>query len=124
MGTFGSDKYSAETVAAAVVEAAKLGYRHFDCASVYGNEKQVGSSLQQVMRSGIRREELWITSKVWNDMHGEGNVIASCEQSLKDLGLKYLDLYLVHWPFPNFHPKDAPGITTILMQSLISMTRI
>lgn len=109
MGTFGSDKYSAETVAAAVVEAAKLGYRHFDCASVYGNEKQVGASLQQVMRSGVRREELWITSKVWNDMHGEGKVIASCEQSLKDLGLKYLDLYLVHWPFPNFHPKGCTG---------------
>jgi alcohol dehydrogenase (NADP+) len=109
MGTFGSDKYSAETVAAAVIEAAKLGYRQFDCASVYGNEKQVGSSLQHVMRSGVRREELWITSKVWNDMHGEGNVIASCEQSLKDLGLKYLDLYLVHWPFPNFHPKGCTG---------------
>jgi diketogulonate reductase-like aldo/keto reductase len=109
MGTFGSDKYSAETVAAAVVEAAKIGYRHFDCASVYGNEKQVGHSLQQVMQSGVPREALWITSKVWNDMHGEGNVIASCKQSLKDLQLDYLDLYLVHWPFPNFHPKGCTG---------------
>ncbi len=109
MGTFGSDKYSAETVAAAVVEAAKIGYRHFDCASVYGNEKQVGHSLQQVIQSGVPREALWITSKVWNDMHGGGNVIASCKQSLKDLGLDYLDLYLVHWPFPNFHPKGCTG---------------
>ncbi|MDD2598439.1 MAG: aldo/keto reductase [Kiritimatiellae bacterium] len=107
MGTFGSDKYSPETVAAAVVEAAKLGYRHFDCASVYGNEPQVGASLQQVMAAGVRREDLWITSKVWNDMHGEGEVIASCKQSLQDLGLDYLDLYLVHWPFPNFHPKGC-----------------
>lgn len=109
MGTFGSDKYSAETVAAAVVEAAKIGYRHFDCASVYGNEAQVGASIRQVLASGISREELWITSKVWNDMHGSGNVIQSCKQSLKDLGLEYLNLYLVHWPFPNFHPKGCSG---------------
>ena len=109
MGTFGSDNYPAERVAEAVVEAAKLGYRHFDCASVYGNEKQVGEALQRVMQMGVPRNELWITSKVWNDMHGEGNVIASCKQSLKDLGLDYLDLYLVHWPFPNFHPKGCSG---------------
>ena len=107
MGTFGSDRYSAEQVAAAVAEAAALGYRHFDCASVYGNEPQVGASLQAVMASGVRREDLWITSKVWNDMHGDGDVIKSCKQSLKDLQLDYLDLYLVHWPFPNFHPKGC-----------------
>ena len=109
MGTFGSDKYSAEQVAAAVIEAATLGYRHFDCASVYGNESQVGAALKSVMASGVRRDDLWVTSKVWNDMHGDGDVIRSCEQSLKDLGLDYLDLYLVHWPFPNFHPKGCSG---------------
>jgi diketogulonate reductase-like aldo/keto reductase len=109
MGTFGSDKYNAETVAAAVVEAAGLGYRHFDCASVYGNEAQVGAALKKVTASGVRREGLWITSKVWNDRHGDGEVIASCKQSLHDLGLDYLDLYLVHWPFPNFHPKGCAG---------------
>jgi len=109
MGTFGSDKYDAATVAAAVVEAAALGYRHFDCASVYGNEAQVGESLKDVLASGVRREDLWITSKVWNDRHGDGEVIASCKQSLRDLGLDYLDLYLVHWPFPNFHPKGCSG---------------
>jgi len=109
MGTFGSDKYDAATVAAAVVEAVALGYRHFDCASVYGNEAQVGASLKRVLASGVRREELWITSKVWNDRHGDGEVVASCKQSLRDLGLDYLDLYLVHWPFPNFHPKGCSG---------------
>jgi len=109
MGTFGSDKYDAATVAAAVVEAAVLGYRHFDCASVYGNEAQVGASLKRIQSSGIRREELWITSKVWNDRHGDGEVIASCKRSLHDLRLDYLDLYLVHWPFPNFHPKGCSG---------------
>lgn len=109
MGTFGSDKYSADVVASAVIEAASLGYRHFDCASVYGNEVQVGASLKAVMAGGVRRDELWITSKVWNDKHSDGDVIASCKQSLKDLGLDYLDLYLVHWPFPNFHPKGCGG---------------
>ena len=109
MGTFGSDKYSGEQVAAAVVEAAALGYRHFDCASVYGNEAQVGASLRQVMAGGVAREELWVTSKVWNDRHGEGEVIRSCAQSLENLQLDYLDLYLVHWPFPNFHPKGCSG---------------
>jgi alcohol dehydrogenase (NADP+) len=59
------------------------------------------------MTSGIRREELFITSKVWNNMHGEGDVLRSCEKSLRDLRLEYLDLYLVHWPFSNYH---APGV--------------
>lgn len=109
MGTFGSDTYSGETVAAAVIEAATLGYRHFDCASVYGNEALIGKALRIIQDSGVPRESLWITSKVWNDRHGDGDVIRSCEQSLQDLGLDYLDLYLVHWPFPNFHPKGCAG---------------
>ena len=107
MGTFGSDKYSSEQIADAVVEAAKLGFRHFDCASVYGNEDTIGGALKQVQVNGVVREDMWVTSKVWNDMHGDGEVISSCEQSLKDLQLDYLDLYLVHWPFPNFHPKGC-----------------
>jgi len=107
LGTFGSDSVSAEQVAEAVLGAAACGYRHFDCASVYGNERAVGGSLAKIQEQGIKREDLWITSKVWNDKHGEGDVIASCRQSLEDLQLEYLDLYLVHWPFPNFHPPHC-----------------
>jgi len=105
LGTFGSDNYDAETIAQAVKTAIKMGYRHIDCASVYGNEKEIGVTLQEVFAEGIvKRDELWITSKVWNDKHKE--VVASCKQTLADLQLDYLDLYLVHWPFPNFHaPK-------------------
>ena len=105
LGTFGSDNYDAATIARAVKTAIQMGYRHIDCASVYGNEKEIGVALQEVFAEGIvTREELWITSKVWNDKHKE--VVASCKQSLADLQLDYLDLYLVHWPFPNFHaPK-------------------
>lgn len=106
LGTFGSDHITGETVAAAVFDAASLGYRHFDCASVYGNEAQIGASLQRVQTElGIPRQELWVTSKVWNDRHHD--VVGSCEQSLRDLRLDYLDLYLVHWPFPNFHPPHC-----------------
>jgi diketogulonate reductase-like aldo/keto reductase len=107
LGTFGSDHVTAQQVAEAVRGAAAFGYRHFDCASVYGNEAEVGASLQSVQRDGVKREDLWITSKLWNDKHGEEDVIASCRKSLADLRLKYLDLYLVHWPFPNFHPPGC-----------------
>ena len=105
LGTFGSDNYTPAQVAEAVIGAAEVGYRHFDCASVYGNEDVVGSSLQTILQRGIPREELWITSKVWNDRHDD--VLASCRQSLADLQLDYLDLYLVHWPFPNSHGKGV-----------------
>ncbi|MGB7266126.1 MAG: aldo/keto reductase [Terracidiphilus sp.] len=107
LGTFGSDHVTANEVADAVKGAAAIGYRHFDCASVYGNEAEIGKSFEEILRGGIKRDELWITSKLWNDKHGEDDVIASCRQSLADLRLKYLDLYLVHWPFPNFHPPGC-----------------
>jgi alcohol dehydrogenase (NADP+) len=105
LGTFGSDSVSAGEIAEAVLGAAAAGYRHFDCASVYGNEKEIGAALKKIQREGIRREDLWITSKLWNDKHDD--VIGSCRQSLADLRLEYLDLYLVHWPFPNFHPPGC-----------------
>jgi alcohol dehydrogenase (NADP+) len=107
LGTYGSDRVSASQVAAAVKGAAAIGYRHFDCASVYGNEAEIGASFGEILRGGIKREDLWITSKLWNDKHGEDGVIASCRKSLADLRLDYLDLYLVHWPFPNFHPPGC-----------------
>ncbi len=106
LGTFGSDHVAPEEMAKAVRGALTVGYRHIDCAAVYGNEAQIGQVLAEALSGGIRREELWITSKLWNDKHGEADVIPACEQSLRDLRLDYLDMYLVHWPFPNYH---APG---------------
>ena len=107
LGTFGSDHVTADEIAAAVKGAAAVGYRHFDCASVYRNEDRIGFALQELIAGGIPREELWITSKLWNDKHAEADVIPSCRQSLADLQLDYLDMYLVHWPFPNFHPPGC-----------------
>jgi len=107
LGTFGSDHVTHQAVAEAVKIAASLGYRHFDCASVYGNENLIGASFRELFEAGLDRKEIWVTSKLWNDKHGEQDVIASCEQTLSDLGLKYLDMYLVHWPFPNHHPPGC-----------------
>jgi diketogulonate reductase-like aldo/keto reductase len=107
LGTFGSDHVPASQVAEAVKGAAAVGYRHFDCASVYGNEAAVGVSLAEILAGGLRREDIWVTSKLWNDKHAEEDVIASCRQSLADLSLDYLHLYLIHWPFPNFHPPGC-----------------
>lgn len=110
LGTFGSDNYSANEIAKAVDFAIRHGYRHIDCASVYMNEKEIGESLNNLLKEAVvKREDLWITSKVWNDMHGEGEVIESCKKTLADLQLDYLDLYLVHWPFPNYHAPGCDG---------------
>ena len=107
LGTFGSDHVSADQVAAAVEDALAIGYRHIDCASVYGNEGCIGKAFDSAFRAGLRREDVWIVSKLWNDKHAESDVIESCRQSLADLQLDYLDMYLVHWPFPNFHPPGC-----------------
>ncbi len=107
IGTFGSDYIPAHEIAQAVKGAVSAGYRHIDCAAVYGNEDAIGAALQELFRSGLRREELWIVSKLWNDRHAEEDVVPACRKSLADLQLDYLDMYLVHWPFPNHHPPGC-----------------
>lgn len=110
IGTFGSDKYSAEEIADAVYGAIQYGYRLIDCASVYQNEDKIGQVLRRAITEKIvNREELFITSKVWNDMHGPGKVLESCQKSLKDLQLDWIDLYFIHWPFPNYHAPGCSG---------------
>ena len=107
MGTFGNDKYTPEEVSTAVYNAIKTGYRFFDGAAAYGNEQDIGNVYSRVINEGIvKRKDLYILSKVWNDMHGKGDVLVAVSKTLKDLQLDYLDAYLVHWPFPNDH---APG---------------
>ncbi|MEA4889630.1 MAG: aldo/keto reductase [Clostridiaceae bacterium] len=107
LGTFGSDRYDAAAVAQAVRLGISLGYRFIDCAAVYGNEAAIGPVLEEAFTAGISRSQFFIVSKVWNDHHGRGDVLLSCARTLRDLRLDYLDLYLVHWPFRNFHPQGA-----------------
>ena len=107
LGTFGSDRFSGVQIAEAVEGAIEAGFRHIDCAAVYGNEDLIGNVFHKILGKGLNRGELWVTSKLWNDKHAEKDVIPTCEKSLKDLQVDYLDLYLVHWPFPNFHAKGV-----------------
>ena len=92
-------KIDPQSVAETVYEAIKRGYRHLDSAADYGNEKQVGAGIARAITDGLcDREDLWITSKLWNTYHRKEHVQAACERSLSDLGLDYFDLYLVHFP--------------------------
>lgn len=84
-----------ETAIKAVKCAIADGYRHIDAAAVYANEKSVGEGIRQ---SGIRREDLFVTSKVWNTERGYDSTLHAFDKTCGDLGLEYLDLYLIHWP--------------------------
>lgn len=93
----------------AVCDALELGYRHIDCASLYGNEAEIGAALQQAFQAGlVEREDLWITSKLWNDCHAPEQVRPALLRSLRDLGLEQLDLYLIHWPVVHRHGVLMP----------------
>lgn len=81
----------------AVSWALQAGYRHIDTARIYGNERDVGEALR---RSGIPRDEVFITTKLWNSDQGHDSALSACERSLRELGLEYVDLYLMHWPVP------------------------
>ena len=115
LGTFGSDRVGRAEIAEAVHVAIGLGYRHIDCAAVYGNEARIGGVLASAFSgtagyAAVARQDLWITSKLWNDMHAPERARVSVRKTLVDLRLEYLDLYLVHWPFPNFHPTGCEGL--------------
>ena len=88
-----------EQTAATVRIALDLGYRHIDAAAIYGNEAQIGAAIKGAIDAGnVQRQELWITSKLWNDCHEPEEVRPALERTLGDLGLEQLDLYLMHWP--------------------------
>jgi D-xylose reductase len=92
-------KVDKPAVAGLIREAVRSGYRHLDSACDYGNETEAGEGIRAVLRDGLcRRDELWVTSKLWNTFHAPEYVRPACERTLRDLGLDHLDLYLVHFP--------------------------
>lgn len=96
---FGLWKIPREDTAASVVEAVRAGYRHFDSAADYANEAETGEGLAQAIAEGlVTRDELWVTSKLWNTFHSADHVEEACRKTLSDLGLEQLDLYLIHFP--------------------------
>lgn len=110
----GTWKIPDEVLPTLIPEAVGFGYRHFDCACDYGNEPAVGKGIAQAIASGsCSRDDLWITSKLWNTYHHPDHVRAACERTLSDLGLEELDLYLIHFPvtlaFVPFEERYPPG---------------
>lgn len=106
---FGTWKSEKNIVGEAVKTAIEVGYRHIDCAKAYKNEEEIGEALKSVFDSGkIKREDMFITSKLWNADHKPENVVEACRKTLSDLKLEYLDLYLMHWGIAFEHePGDS-----------------
>ncbi|KAJ3115582.1 hypothetical protein HDU96_000406 [Phlyctochytrium bullatum] len=95
----GTGKAGPNEVGEAVKKAIALGYRHFDLAFAYENEKEIGAAFKEAFASGVvDRSSLFITSKLWNTFHHPDDVPKGFEKTLSDLGLDYLDLYIIHWP--------------------------
>jgi len=105
----GTWKSEPDEVYGAVRSAIEVGYRHIDCAAIYQNEEEVGRALTDAFQAGdATREEVWVTSKLWNDSHASEHVGTALQTSLNKLQLEYLDLYLIHWPVALRHGTELP----------------
>ncbi len=97
----------------AVLQALELGYRHVDTARAYGNEKDVGAAIRE---SGVPREEVFITTKLWNEDHGFARALGALDESLARLGLDYVDLYLIHWPVRGLREESWRALEALLAE--------
>ena len=116
---FGLGTWRAEPneVGNAVKEALQIGYKHIDCAHIYNNESEIGDAFKSSFSSGINRNDIWITSKLWNDSHRPEHVKDALKLTLSRLQLDHLDLYLIHWPIAFNHgivfPENREGYLTL-----------
>jgi len=94
----------------AVKFALKVGYRHIDTARIYGNEEDVGRAVRE---SGVPREKVFVTTKLWNSDHGYDSALSACDASLRRLGLGYIDLYLIHWPVPELRSETWKALVEL-----------
>lgn len=110
LGTYlsGSSRETRDIVSYAL----EIGYRHFDTARFYGNEKDIGEAIR---RSGVPREDIFITTKLWNDDHGFHRAWRAFEKSLRDLGCDYIDLYLIHWPVQGLRNESWRALEKLLV---------
>ncbi len=118
LGTWRAEKKEAQT---AVLKALQLGYRLIDTASFYDNEKEVGDA---IAASDVGRDELFVTSKVWIDDSGYDDTLRAFEKSLKELGLDYLDMYMVHWPVRGKYKETYRAIETLYQQKRIRVVGV
>src|SRR5690625_565916 len=109
-------KVTPEEVYDTVKSALELGYRHIDTASFYENEEGVGRAIKE---SGINREDVFVTTKVWNDRHGYRNTLDAFEESFEKLGLDYVDLYLIHWPMPGTYLETWKALEHLYKQGRV-----
>lgn len=109
-----TDKQASDAVKAAI----EVGYRHIDTAARYENEVGVGNG---IIASGIDRKDIFVTSKVWNDCRGYEKTVASCEKTLADLKLDYLDLFLIHWPASPLQYDDYNAVNLSTWQAMIDL---
>jgi len=105
-----------EEVIKAVTYALQVGYRHIDTATLYNNERGVGKAVRQ---GSVKREEVFVTSKVWNSDQGYDSTLKAFDQSMQKLGFDYLDLYLIHWPMQGIHNETWKALETLYKQGVV-----
>lgn len=97
-----------------LLTALEIGYRHIDTAALYGNEREVGEAVRQARKKfGIHRDEIFVTTKLWNSDHGYGNALRAFEKSKRRLGFDYVDLYLIHWPVEDLRTESWRALERI-----------
>ena len=111
LGTYQSG--SSRETQAIVAQALEIGYRHFDTARFYGNERDIGKAIKN---SGVPREDIFVTTKLWNSDHGYNRALKAFEESLTDLGFDYVDLYLIHWPVQDLRNESWRALEKLIVE--------